>query len=224
MATRRPESNGSKEATCVRCDSTIQPYAGREVAHRKYAHHPGQCADAGERDVQVRQLAGQGSLFGWRCDHIEADAGSIAPAICAETGTDRAQYEAHMRTHGKRAAASVTMPRLRKRPPAAKLPALEIAPFKFLTWTERRYGEWQAGVGNPLEHEVSRRGQFWAEGPYPHSVWVIPFAPAPWESTGRAPKPVVLHIVEPGRYTPDWSEAKQARRELKRRAGYRTAA
>ena len=91
--------------------------------------------------------------------------------------------------------------------------------MKYLTWTERRYGDWQPGIGNPLIGEATRRGQFWSEGPYPHSVWVLPFEPAPWESTSRPAVPVTLFIIEPGHYTTDWSEAKRGRREASRRSG-----
>jgi hypothetical protein len=220
----KPQSNGSKEVICIRCAATIAPYAGREVAHRRYAHHPGQCADQAERETTVRELAGQAPLFAWRCDRIEPDTGAIAPGVCAETGTNRAEYAAHMAGHGKRPLPGTARIRLRKRAPAAKLPALEVPPFKFLRWTERKYGEWQAGVGNPLIGEAERRGQLWSSGPDPHSVWVVPFERAPWESTAQPPAPVVLYIIEPGRYTTDWSEAKRERREVNRRASYRRAA
>lgn len=63
---------------------------------------------------------------------------------------------------------------------------------------------------------VQRRGQFLSAGPYPHSVWVIPLEPAPWES-GRAAA-VTLFVIEPGRYTTDYQEFRHERREVNRRA------
>lgn len=218
MATRRPESNGSKEATCVRCETTIAPYAGRKVSDTRFAHHPGQCADVAEREAATRQLAGQGSLFAWRCDHIEPGA-ALGPRMCAELGSDRAAYERHMKSHGATPLAALPKVRLRKRAPAAPRVAPLVPPFKFLTWTERKYGPWQQGIGNPLIGECERRGQFWSNADTPNSVWVIPLERAPWESTSRPPAPVQLYLTGvPGRYTTDWSAARSERREVKRRA------
>jgi hypothetical protein len=221
--TRTHTSQGGKVAGCVRCAGDIQPYAGREVADSRYAHHPGQCTDSGARDAEVRQLAGQGSLFAWRCDHIEPG-GALGPRICAETGTDREQYAAHMKAHGRAPVRGETYQRVRpqrKQRPATFAPA-EVPVFKFLRWTERKYGEWQAGAGNPLIGEAERHGQFLSEGPHPHSVWVIPAEPAPWED-GRAAA-VTLWVIAPGRYTADWSEFKRGRREVNRLAKLRKAA
>jgi hypothetical protein len=74
--------------------------------------------------------------------------------------------------------------------------------------------------GDFTRHETlaaDRRGQFLSEGPHPHSLWVIPFEVAPWES-GTHAAPVCLFVVEAGRYTLDYSEFKWARREVNRRA------
>ena len=225
MATKRPESNGSKEATCVRCKTTIQPYAGREVAFSKYAHHPGQCKDVAEHEAIVRKAATeQGTLFGWRCERIDVDVGSAEVVACHASGTDREAFTAHMREHGARVDGGFAPVRLRKRAPAAPRVAPLVPPFKQLRWTERRYGEWVAGVGNPLIGECERRGQFWSNADTPGSVWVIPLERAPWESTTRPPKPVQLYLTGiPGRYTTDWSVARSERREAKRR-GSRLAA
>jgi hypothetical protein len=220
-ANRRPASNGSKEATCVRCKGTIAPYAGREVALSKYAHHPGQCVDVGEHEATVRKAAAeQGTLFAWRCERTEGHAGMIAPEICAASGTDRAAFTAHMRDHhGATAPTGVSLPRLRKRAPAAPRLAPLVPAFKYLTWTERKYGPWEQGVGNPLIGECERRGQFWSNADTPNSVWVVPLEHAPWESTARPPAPVQLYLTGiPGRYTTDWSAARSERREAKRYA------
>jgi hypothetical protein len=215
-------SQGGKVASCVRCSGDIQPYAGREVADGRYAHHPGQCQDAAGREAQVRQLAWQGTLFAWRCDHIEPGA-ALGRRICAEDGTDRAEYVRHVKTHGAtEPRGTFERIRPRKRPPAAPRVQPLVPAFKWLTWTERKYGEWQAGVGNPLIGECERRGQWWANAS-PQSVWVIPFEPAPWE-TGRA-APVELYLTgQAGRYTTDWSEARRMRRDAKREAKWQEVA
>jgi hypothetical protein len=219
----RPQSQGGKVVTCVRCKGDIQPYAGREVANGKFAHHPGQCSDVTARDALPRELAGQGTLFGWRCDHVSVDAGQPAPEVCAASGTDRTEYAAHMKSHGARPLTAPKMIRLRKSAPAASLTPAEVPPFEWLHWTETHItGPWAPGTGQP-SMTAERRGQFWSEGPYPHSVWVLPLEPAPWE-IGQA-APVTLFVIEPGRYTTDWSEARQERREAKRRgARYAPAA
>ena len=187
-ATGKPSSNGSKAVECVRkCGAEIQPYAGREVALRKFAHHPGQCADVAEHEATVRAAAlEQGTLFGWRCERTEGHVGMPALEICRASGTDRAAFTSHMReVHGERALTGVSLPKLRKRAPAAPRLAPLVPPFKYLTWTERKYGPWEAGVGTPLIGECERRGQFWANADGANCVWVIPTAPAPWESTSR---------------------------------------
>lgn len=45
---------------------------------------------------------------------------------------------------------------------------------------------------DPVVTTATRRGQFWSEGTRPHTFWVLPFEPAPWED-GRA-QPVELHV------------------------------
>ncbi len=99
----RQGSQGAKVVQCVQCKGDIQPYAGRLVSTRgkRYAHHPGQCTDAGPRSTTVRDMARQGVLFGRSCRKV-APAADI-PSVCDETGTDRAAYEAHMRAHGLKA-------------------------------------------------------------------------------------------------------------------------
>jgi hypothetical protein len=215
-------SQGGKVVPCVRCSGDIQPYAGREVADNRYAHHPGQCRDALERETSVREVAGQLS-FGWRCDHIEPGH-ALGPRICSEQGSDRAEYVAHVKGHGATETHGTYVAiRPRKRPPAVSLPKIEVPTTKFLRWTERKYGEWQAGVGNPLIGECERRGQFWSEADTPHSVWVVPLERAPWEPMGRPPAPVQLYVIEPGHYTTDWQEMRRERRELNRVAKRRAA-
>lgn len=108
--------------------------------------------------------------------------------------------------------------RLRKTAPATKLPKLEINPFKFVTWHQTRYGAWQAGIGNPVLGEADRKGQFWSEGPDPHSIWVVPLHPAPWEPQNNPARPVCLYSHGNGSWSPDWSQAKRDRRDANRRA------
>ncbi len=130
----RQGSQGAKVVQCVQCKGDIQPYAGRLVSlvSKRYAHHPGQCANAGARSAAVRDMARQGELFGWACRKIELAAG--IPFICDETGTDRAAYVAHMRGHGLMAPGTDYRPiRVRKGVPAAKLPKPSVPVFKFIT-------------------------------------------------------------------------------------------
>ena len=214
---KRPESQGDKVVTCVRCQGEIQPYAGRSVAliRGQYAHQPGQCKDQAAREAAVRQLAGQGTLFGWRCDHIEP--GDVTGYVCAESGTDRRGYVTHMAGHGKRLPSGAPRIRLRKTAPAAGLPKLEVPVFKFATWTERTYAEWVAGVGNELIAERTRRGQFWAESDQPHCYWYMPL-----DASDR--QPVRLYARGDGTMTRDWSEAASSRRDANRAKRYSRAA
>ena len=214
-------SNGSKVVRCVACDGEIQPYAGRPVSLTggRFAHHPGQCPDAGARAVTVRDMARQGELFAWSCRKVEP-AGDI-PSVCDKSGTDRAEYEAHMRAHGLKAPATDYRPvRLRKGAPAAKLAKPSVNVTKFVHWHEVKLGEWRAGVGNPVIGEADRRGQYWSEGSDPHSIWVVPLAPAPWEPKDRPAKPVCLYSHGDGTWSADWSAAKSDRRDANRRAKY----
>jgi hypothetical protein len=219
----RQGSQGAKVVQCVVCKGDIQPFAGRPVSlyGKRYAHHPDQCLDVAERDVKLREMAGQGELFAWQCRHVEP-AGDM-PVVCDELGTDRAAFERHMRAHGATQLAAYRPIRLRKTAPAAQLPKLEVNPFKWLHWYEERRGEWQVGLGNPLLGEADRKGQFWSPGPDPHSVWVVPLQPAPWEPKDRPAKPVCLYSHGDGRWSTDWSTAKRDRSEANRRSK-RTAA
>ncbi len=108
--------------------------------------------------------------------------------------------------------------RLRKGVPAARLPKPSVNVFKFITWHETKLGEWQAGIGNPVLGEADRRGQWWSDADQPHSVWVVPLAPAPWEPQDRPAKPVCLYSHGDGTWSTDWSAAKWARRGANRRA------
>jgi hypothetical protein len=176
---KRHGSQGAKVVQCVACQGDIQPFAGRPVSlvGKRFAHHPGQCVDAGERNAAVREMAGQGELFAWSCRTVEP--ARDIPHVCDAKGTDRAEYEAHMRAHGMPALKSPASIRLRKGAPAARLPKLPLNPLKFVHWHEELRGQWQEGVGCPLLGEADRRGQFWSEGPDPHSIWVVPLHPAP---------------------------------------------
>jgi hypothetical protein len=200
---KRHSSQGSKVVSCVACHGDIQPFAGRPVSliGMQYAHHPGQCAGADERASQVRDKAVQGELSAWSCTHVEP--GSVNPVICDELGTDRDEYVRHMAGHGLKPISTPAPIRLRRKAPAAKLPKPIVNPFKFLHWTE---------------NGTERRGQYWADGPDPQSVWVVPLQPAPWEIPGRPAKPVCLYSHGDGSWSMDWSRAKYDRRDASRRA------
>ena len=200
---KRHGSQGAKVVQCVACKGDIQPYAGRPVSliGKRYAHHPGQCVDEAERASQVRQMAGQGTLFGWSCRHVEP-AGDI-PAVCGEIGTDRGEYERHMAAHGLKPLKTAAPIKLRKKAPAASLPKAITNPFKWLCWSE---------------NGIERKGQYWSDGPDPQSVWVVPLQPAPWETPGRPAKPVLLYSHGDGSWSMDWSRAKWDRRDANRRA------
>jgi len=212
-------SQGGKSVQCVQCKGEIPPYAGRlmSLIGERYAHHPGQCADAGARTVTVRDLARQGELFAWTCRKVEPAA--EMPVVCDETGTDRAAYVAHMAAHGLKATATDYRPvRLRKTAPAKLTKPSVGNVLKFITWHETKYGEWQAGVGNPVLGEADRRGQYWSEADHPHSIWVVPLAPAPWEPKDRPAKAVQLYSHGDGSWSTDWSAAKSGRRRVNQRA------
>jgi hypothetical protein len=197
---KRHGSNGAKVVTCVVCHGNVQPYAGRPVSlySGRFAHHPGQCVDTDARNATVRELAGQGELFAWSCRHVEP-AGDI-PAVCNELGTDRAEFERHVRSHGATALKPSLAPvKLRKTAPAAKLPKLDFSPFKFIIWAEHMHD----GT------EVTRRGQFWSLTEAPHGVWAI---------TLDTRELVELYRDGEGNWTRNWSDAAVSRREANRRA------
>jgi len=218
---KRQGSQGNKVVLCVACKRDVPPYAGRPVNlmpgdSKRFAHHQGQCVDGYDRTEHMRELAGQGQLFAWQCRHVEP--ASVTPEVCNAVGTDREEYVRHMRAHGATQLAAYRPIRLRKTAPAAQLPKLEVNPFKWLHWHEERRGEWQAGVGNPLLGEADRKGQFWSAGPDPHSVWVVPLQPAPWEPKDRPAKAVLLYSHGDGTWSTDWSRAKYDRRDANRRS------
>jgi hypothetical protein len=191
---KRHASQGGKTVRCVACGGDIQPYAGRPVSlySKRYAHHPGQCVDEHERATQLRELAGQGELFAWQCRHVEP-AGDI-PVVCTEMGTDRAEYESHMRSHGLTAPKPYSPIKLRKAAPAAKLPKLDFSPFKWLHWSE---------------DGTDRKGQFWSLTEAPHGAWAI---------TLDTRELVELYRDGEGNWTRNWSDAAAGRREANRRA------
>lgn len=130
--------------------------------------------------------------------------------------------------------------KLRKVPAAAKFPPLEVNPFKWAHWTEQHttpgtcscghssddHSAWHgpgditwacgecdcrdAEIPRGTTQEADRRGQYLANGPGAHSVWVIPFEAAPWEN-GTA-QPVLLYVGKVGRYFTDAYSAKYDRR------------
>ena len=190
-------SQGNKTVPCVACQGDIPPYAGRPVnlLANRYAHQPGQCVDRAERSAAVRELIGQGELFAWSCRHIEP-AGDI-PGVCDSLGTDRAEYEAHMRAHGATALKVPARTKLRTTAPAAKLGKLDFSPLKFITWTEMHDGA-----------EVTYRAQFWSLAEAAHGVWVIRL---------DTQELVELYRDGDGNWSRNWSDAAASRREANRR-------
>jgi hypothetical protein len=147
-------------------------------------------------------MADQSGLFAWQCRRVEP-AGDM-PVVCSEAGTDRAEYERHMKTHGLTPLKPSFVPiRLRKTAPAAKLDKPIVNPFKWLAWSQ---------------DGIDRKGQYWSDGPDPQSVWVVPLQAAPWETPGKPAKPVLLYSHGDGTWSMDWSRAKWDRREANRRA------
>lgn len=210
--TDRPRSNGSKGAVCVKCVGDIQPYAGVALSAygSKFTHHPGQCADAAERSAQLRSQAHQGELFAWSCRRVEQGTKyDDMTEVCDAGGTDRAEYVAHMKAHGETPVKPEPRIRLRRPAPAAKLTAPLVQPFKTLTWVRKTYSEWQPGIGQECT-ETPMRGQFWSNGADPHSVTAITYTPY---RSGQRPELVTLYLRADGSVTPDWSEARQSRRE-----------
>ena len=124
-----------------------------------------------------------------------------------------------MAAHGRKPLATdYRRIRLGNRVPAAKLTKPAVNVLKFVTWREVKLGEWQAGVGNPVAGEADRRGQYWSEADSPHSIWVVPLSPAPWEPQDRPAGPVQLYAHGDGTWSVDWSAAKSARSRVSQRA------
>ncbi len=204
------KSQGGKPVQCVRCSGEIEPYAGRAVSLLSgvFAHHPGKCADRAEQTALARSWA-QDTLFGWSCAHVEPSYDGRAPQCCRVIGGDRAEFTEHMKSHGAKPLTAPAMIRLHKNPPAAKLAAMVVPnPFKMLAWVEH--------YGTGAERtEVTRRGQYWSNGEYPHAVWVITHTPA---GSGIRPELVQVYLRADGTATRDWSDASVSRREGNRRA------
>ena len=120
-------------------------------------------------------------MFRWSCRKGEVVRGEGVP--CAASGTDRAEYERHMRAgHGLKSCGAAKLIKLSKNAPAATLGKPVLPVLGDITWTEHDTGE--------------RSGQFWANGPYLRTVWVMPYEAAPWER-GRA-RPVLLRVEQDG--------------------------
>lgn len=149
--------------------------------------------------------------FAWCCTHTEPAASSYSePDMCEASGWDRGEYDAHMRGHGAKVSHGAVKPmRLRRKPPAASLPKLPCSPFKFITWEQSITVHDEMGRPDHTE-TATRRGQFWAVGPDAHSVWVLPYELAPWESGHAAP--VLLYVGAPGRFHASAYSAKYDRR------------
>ena len=212
-------SSNTTDTTCARCLGKLAAYAGRQ-AGRRHVHHPGQCVTRGELESDARKLAGQTTMFAASCYRLDESVTFGEPALCEFATTDRQAFADHMRREHK---ATMLHPsekpvRLRKRPPGAKLPAVDCPPLKRITWTHRVYSDWQAGVGQTCT-ETPMRGQLWSDGPQPHSVWVIPDPVA-----GIPQKPVTLHLDGQGGAHENWSDARSIRREGSRAAKFSRAA
>jgi hypothetical protein len=79
---------------------------------------------------QVTREAALQLGFAWHCTK------SGTEGECDEAGNDRAEYAAHMKGHGRRSPRPVKMIRLKPTAPAARLPKLEVSPFKWLHWEQ----------------------------------------------------------------------------------------
>ena len=212
-------SSNTEDTTCVRCLGKITAYAGRPAGNR-YAHHPGQCVTRGEQERDALKLARQTTMFAATCQRIDESTTFGTPVMCEFATTGRQAAAEHFRAeHGAKQLHPGEKPiRLRKSAPAAKFPPLEVAPFKRITWTHRTYREWVAGKGQECT-ETAMRGQFWSDGPHPHSIWVIPDPVG-----GRPQQPVTLLLDGQGGAHENWSDARTIRREGNRSAKYSRAA
>ncbi len=216
----KAQSQGGKVVACVRCRGDIQPYAGRAVSliGNHYSHHPGQCVDRSARETAMHDAA-QLELFAWSCGHVKPSYDGGPPAVCDVAGSDRAEYAAHMRDHGKRTLTAEPIIMLRAKAPAAQRQAPRVPAFKRITWTERHYCAWQPSVGNERLPDTQHVGQYWANGPEANTVVVI----EDMRSKGLPNRLVTLYVDGAGHLVPDWSDAKSSRRDANRVAKYRAA-
>lgn len=205
-------SANTKDTTCIRCLGKLVAYAGRPVGQgTRYCHHAGQCVTCGELESDARKLAGQTSMFAASCTRLDEAARYDIGALCSFATTDREAAAEHFRTeHGAKSLRMDKLIRLRKAPPAAKFPPVELTTTKRIYWTHRTYSEWRPEVGQECT-ETSMRGQFWSDGPHPHSVYVIPDPVA-----GRPQPPVTLYLDSIGGAHENWSDAKRIRSEASR--------
>lgn len=228
----KPRSNGGKAAQCVKCSQEIQPYAGRALSlyGSSFAHHAGQCPDAGERAASVRTMA-QASLFAWSCGRAEPAEYDAGVKRCDVSGTDAGTLADHMRGHGMTPLPLPAMITLRRKPPAARLARAAIpSPFKTLRWDRVRdlaVCECSHGPGHhdgylrACQHcpctsyrhadpeRIPMRGQYWSDGPVANSVIAITYTPY---GSGITPELVTLYLQGDGSLTEDWSAAKWSRR------------
>jgi hypothetical protein len=172
--------------------------------------------------------------FAWACFRAE-DAPQCASGY--DQGEYEAHMRGH---GAKALTPAFKRVRLRKRAPVAALPKLEVNVFKWAHWHQKHTepgvcecghasGEhhawhgpgditWACGecdcrdaaIPPSTTQEADRRGQYLANGPAPHSVWVIPFEAAPWEDGTAAP--VLLYAGSAGRYFTDAYSAKYDRK------------
>lgn len=183
--------------------------------------------------------------FAWACTHTEPGGYGEADVCCMASGQDRGEYTSHMRGHGAKAIhPSVRPVRLRRKVPGATFGKLEVPVTKWLRWTEQhtepgvcpcghsgavhlsvwaheeRQGctecECAAEHVKPVRTSAERRGQFWAAGNRPRSVWVLPFEAAPWEDGS----PALVLLTLPGKYSRavEYSGHAGGQREAVRRA------
>jgi hypothetical protein len=166
------------------------------------------------RKERAAELHGSVRMFGeqlgfaWCCTHTEpATSYGADPVMCEASGWDKAEYDAHMRGHGKKAPAGTKLIKLRRKPPAASLPKLPCDVLADVTWTEHHTtGEYP----NLTTAHAERRGQFWALGDGAYSLWVLPYEPAPWETGSAAP--VLVYAGSPGKFFTEAYSAKYDRR------------
>jgi hypothetical protein len=236
-------------------------YRKREADRKRYEDEQAREAqrEQDKRDAQAAQAARAAKLhanvgpvalqlgFAWCCTKTTpAESYGADPVMCEESGTDRGEYEAHMRGHGARAYHGTKRIRLRRKPPAATMRKLDVPVTKWLRWDEdhREPGTCTCGHLQTVHRSsysatgedvkpgcddctcttercsiqpdvttATRRGQFWSEGSRPHSFWVLPFEPAPWEDGQAAPVMLSRHWTGHG-----WTVASTGSADVVRRA------
>ena len=101
-------------------------------------------------------------MFAWHCKKVTCTAGEASE--CDVSGWDRAEYAAHMRTHGRtQLHPSQPKIRLRKGGPKYSPPAPRVLPFKTMRWTETASADGTCECGHKgSAHASDYSGTTWA--------------------------------------------------------------